>query len=360
MTAEIGQRVARMLPEGRTQREIASEVGMAPDAFSRALRGERGFSAVELAKLADVLKADVYFLITGEPDPNTVRVSARHSYDTATGRHHIPGAGADTPLLEDIVLAYEQVQGDLPESDLPASIDKARAGLRHDFVPDFADRLAAFNIDVVRLTELTTSYSFFIGGRAVIALQGTPNWFRENFALAHELEHLLYQGKLMRSGMDATHTSSEPDANGFAAELLMPEAWMRTVDWESIPESDLAGIIWRLGVSTEALTKRINSLQLPIGHHVLACGSASTQRLLRRHMRASLFSDPITDRMNAAAMRRFPIPLMEAHLARIASGSLRKDTLAWMLAVRPEDLEVDEPADSATLSTDELADVLGL
>lgn len=333
---------------------------MTPDAFSRALRGERGFSAIELATLADKLGADLHFLITGEPDPNLVRVSARHSYDFATGQHHIPGAGADTPYLEDIVLAYEQVQGDLPASRLPANIDEARAGLGADFVPSFADRLGVFGVDVVRLAELTTSYSFFVGDRAVIALQGTPNWFRENWALAHELHHLIYKAAALRSGARIEYTSSEPEANGFAGELLMPAEWMRTIDWVRITDYSLAQYVWGLGVSTDALVKRLTAIGVPFGSHVAAWTQHSTQRLLRRHWSSTVPGDPITDRMNAAATRRFPVPLQEAHLARIAAGSVRKDTLAWMLGVKPDVLDVDEPTAPVALSTDELTAALGL
>ena len=68
MNPSIGQRVLGALPEGTPRKEIARQVGMTEDAFSRALRGQRGFSALELARLAEVLDQDIHLLITGVPD----------------------------------------------------------------------------------------------------------------------------------------------------------------------------------------------------------------------------------------------------------------------------------------------------
>lgn len=63
--------------------------------------------------------------------------------------------------------------------------------------------------------------------------------------------------------------------------------------------------------------------------------------------------------MDAAATRRFPLALQEAHLALIARGSLPKSTLAWMLDVDEDSLEVDEPAPPKPMGSAELAAVLG-
>lgn len=63
---EIGRRVAESLGD-HTQALVADRVGMTPDAMSRALRGMRAFTSVELAAIADVLDADLYWLVTGRP-----------------------------------------------------------------------------------------------------------------------------------------------------------------------------------------------------------------------------------------------------------------------------------------------------
>ena len=47
--------------------------------------------------------------------------------------------------------------------------------------------------------------------------------------------------------------------------------------------------------------------------------------------------------MSAASARSFPSWLKDAHLDGIAAGRLQKGTLAWMLGVDPDTLEVEEP-----------------
>ncbi|HYU86850.1 MAG TPA: DNA-binding protein, partial [Kribbellaceae bacterium] len=63
-----------------------------------------------------------------------------------------------------------------------------REALGLDFVRPLADRLQrVLDVDVVRVADLSTAYSFTIGGRSVIAVPATGNWFFENWSMAHEL-----------------------------------------------------------------------------------------------------------------------------------------------------------------------------
>jgi hypothetical protein len=89
--------------------------------------------------------------------------------------------------------------------------------------------------------------------------------------------------------------------------------------------------------------------------------SYPTQRLLRRHgVALDGTQDEITIRMDQAAQRSFPLSLQERHIKKIATGELGKQTLAWMVGVDPARLEVDSPADTTEMGTDELAAALGL
>lgn len=373
MEPEIGNRVAALLPSGRTSRAIASEIGMTPDAFSRALNGQRGFAAIELARLADVLDADVHFLITGKPDPNRMLVAARHDFDLESGRRDVPGADEDRQILNDVALAYRQAEpAGLPSSALPKTATAAREQLGADFVRPFTDRLESCGIDVVRLPSLSTSYCFTVTGRAVIVVQGTGNWFRENWGLAHELGHLVH-GHADPGLAQSDRQLNEVAANAFAAELLLPSDKICAMDWKRIDASDLASRVWELGVSTQALATRLSSLQVPTSSVIDEWADQPTQRLLRRHWderedpsrewsarsRPSR-DDPITRRMDTAAARRFPLALQDAHLALISKGVLSKSTLAWMLGVDAASLEIDEPAPPVPMASDDVAAALGL
>src|SRR5664279_6646069 len=80
-----------LLAPQRTQRDIAALIGMTPDAFSRSVNGTRSFSSVELAKIAELLRVDVYWLITGNDDPNRLMLFARHTFDRDTREHLVSG-----------------------------------------------------------------------------------------------------------------------------------------------------------------------------------------------------------------------------------------------------------------------------
>ncbi len=353
-------RINQMCPDD-LHRDIAQDVGMTPDAFSRALRDRRQFSSIELARLAERLDADLHWLITGNTDPNRLTVAARHNFDHQTGERDVPGREGDEATIQNIALAYRQAYRE-PETPvaLPDHASKAREVLEDDFVRTFADRLEQrLGVDVVRVPELSTAYSFTIGGRRVITIPATGNWFRENWSMAHELGHLAmgHHDEGLAADVSEKHEAS---ANAFAADLLLPKEVLKEFDWDNISDRELADAVWRLGVSTDALARRLNHVNGYVPSPVASWAGVPTQRLLRRFLMPDhMGDDAITQRMDEAAQRRFPVHLQEAHLAGIAVGSLGKGTLAWMLGIDPDSLEVDAP-DVPEVRADDLAEALGL
>jgi hypothetical protein len=181
-----------------------------------------------------------------------------------------------------------------------------REALGPDFVRPFADRLEKrLGVDVVRVAELSTAYSFTIGGRPVIALPATGNWFRENWDIAHELGHLI-KGHHDEVLSEDDANQHEAAANGFAAELLLPAGDLEKVDWDSVSDSRLADLVWSWGVSADALCRRLYALLGYNSRCVARWGGSPTQRLLRHHLPIESELDEITTRMDEASQRRFP------------------------------------------------------
>ena len=366
MEPEIGRRVLERIGQvspDRKHREIAEHIGMTPDGFSRALNGKRAFSSLELARVADLLGADIHWLITGTPDPHRLVVAARHDFDPYTRERSVPGRDDDGAMLRDIALAYQQAFDDGPDdlTTLPTSPGETRTALGQGFVHPFADRLEdRLRVDVVRVADVSTAYSFTVCGRPVIVVPATGNWFRENWSIAHEFAHLALEHH--DDGLSPTEWDQhESAANAFAADLLLPLDQMQQTNWSVIDAGGLARIVWETGVSADALARRVLSLGLPCGDVVKTWAGLPTQRLLRRHWQASQEDgDPITQRMDAAATRRFPLSLQDAHLEKIATGALGKGTLAWMLGIDRDALEVDAPVEPEEVDTDLLANALGL
>lgn len=354
MDTTINDRVRALVHDRRlVQKALADQVGMTADALSRALSGQRGFGSLELARIADALNVDVYELITGEPDPNRLLVAARHSYDHDTGTYSNNTAEEDRPLLADIRLAYTQAYpgGQPPASQVPSSPEAVREVLGADFVRHLADRLEEHcGVDVVRIPKLGTAYSMFMGTRALIVIASNGNWFRENWDIAHELGHLA-------AGTVGDGARVEAAANNFAARLLLPEDMILQVDWTSLTLEALGEHLWQWGVSTDALRIRLGSLGVRTSSEVDGWLRASTPQLLRNALPAHI--SEMIERQREAAARRFPTALTDEHEKAIADGRLGKGTLAWMLGVSEDALEVAEP-ELRHGSVDGLADMLGL
>ena len=352
MKNEIGQRIAERIDalEPRVPRKVfAQRVEMPPDALSRALSGQRGISSLELVRIAEALDADIHELVTGTPDPRRVVLAARHDFDRASGLRSVPSMKDDRETIESIRVAYEQAS--LPARDTvnaPADPGKMRELLGDGFSRPFIDRIESkLGVDVIRVAELGTAYTGTIGGRSVIMIPAKGNWFRENWDLAHELAHL--------AGLE-----QEDEANLFAAELLLPAALLESVTWANVSAQTVAEVLWETGVSTEALRNRLDALHLS---NVALRDSLNvpTQAVLRKARSWShSFGDAITERMDSAGRRRFPIELQEAHEAKIEAGTLGVAFLAWMRGVSEAWIADAYEPHQQSVSADELADAFGV
>ena len=220
METTIGARVAQAIPGTLTQAALAQKIEMTPDALSRSIHGKRAFATVELARIADVLKVDLYYLVTGEPDPHRLVPSARHAYDPETRQRSVGGLTEDREICEGIHLAYRQAYPQAAgRAELPSTVEDWRERLGVGFPRDFLQRLVDAGVDVVRVRGLSTSYSFWSAGRPVIAVGTSGNWFYQNWSLAHELGHLAlgHQGVLPGDPATAGPLSSpHPDTTAMS------------------------------------------------------------------------------------------------------------------------------------------------
>lgn len=370
MEAEIGARVRERIKTvmpGVPQADIARLIELPADAFSRSLNGKRAFTAVELVELAHLLRTSAHWFITGEEDPFAVRYAGRHTFDRDLGEHVPIDWDDEHRPLADVALAYVQAYAgdDLPPVRRnPTSAADARKRLievgGEGFIRHLADHIEiAFGIDVVRISAVSRGFAIEVLRRSVIVIDETPNWFRENFSLAHELAHVL-AGELSELGDKACDDpAAEKRANAFAAELLLPASRIRSIDWMSASTSFVAEFLWETGVSTEALGIRFGGTRTKIGPEVGAALALKTQALLRQ-CDVPAEGELISERMRDATQRRFPRHLVAAHRAAVSDGKLGPQTLAWMLGVDPETLEEELAPPVVSADIDWLARELGL
>ncbi|SON59281.1 hypothetical protein MSIMFI_00764 [Mycobacterium simulans] len=342
---------------------------MTPDAFSRSLNGARSFSSIEIARLADELGQDVHWLITGQPDPMRPRLAARHFYDPDTRSHEVPDREQDEAVLLDIALAYRQAYPHDTGSSRwkqPTTVEEIRDRLQPNFVRPFIERVEQnLGIDVVRLKEISHSYTLTIGSHTVIVIPASGSWFYENWSIAHELGHVAAQD--MDTDLPTTkRREHETRANAFAAELLLPIHDVKPVAWSTVTKEQLAQFLWDHGVSMIALQNRLAALRIRMPELITRWAAAGTFHLLRLagenlDGKGTPSGHLVAERRRGASERRFPIGLQEAHMKRIAHGQLGNETLAWMLGVDVDrlDTEIDAPPEPATVDAGHLAEMLG-
>lgn len=219
----------------------------------------------------------------------------------------------------------------------------ARRLLGDGFTHDLPGRITqSLDVDVWVLDLKGDAYSLVADGRRVIVAKRTSNWFRQNFSIAHELGHLAVDSLCDDSLGDAG--DHEAAANAFAAELLMPEAELRSFDWQRFSLPVLAEHLWEWGISTQALSVRLRSLGLAPGVEIAAALTLKTQTFLRRHWAKPPGPDPITLRMELAAERRVPTELTSLLEERVVQGLAPVESLAYALGVPATELEVEVPS----------------
>ncbi|HEX4058895.1 MAG TPA: ImmA/IrrE family metallo-endopeptidase [Galbitalea sp.] len=265
------------------------------------------------------------------PDPFAVRVAGRHLYDRVTHGY----VRLDEPSwLTQLALAYERVYAApaVPAVRNAFNAARARDALAPDFLLDFATAVeATFDVDVIRLDNVDGDFAFGTAGHAAIVVGTTPNWFFQNWSMAHELGHIL-RGELADQSPVIGARTSERAANAFASELLLPAEVVSSRDWLEPLEADVADFVWESGVSTRALASRLRSLKIETSPGVRAMLASSTSRLVLRS--SILLKDPsgLQRRAAASSTPRLPFDLVDAHRTAIAEGRISSDSLDWLLA----------------------------
>lgn len=327
---------------------------MKPDALSRALNGQRGFSSRELARIADEIGADLYWLVTGERDPRRVSVAARHVWDVDRGVRMNPGRSRDEALLQRVVETYNAAfpDGPPPSRPIPDTPEAMRDVLGEGFVRQFSAAVETrLGVDVIRLPMLSTDYSLTIGARAIVMLTTTPNWFRSNWSLSHELAHLALGH---HGGGTRPNESDEAPADDFAARLLLPEELVARQNWHAMNAGGVARFLWETGVSTAAMKHRLATMRIHPPSEVVAALKQATPITIRVHTADEPESFEVRRavvlRQQESSTRAVPSILVDALQQRVEDGAISPEHLAWILDVSVDEIDFPEPNDDEDLA----------
>ncbi|MCW2751294.1 MAG: hypothetical protein JWR83_2404 [Aeromicrobium sp.] len=286
---------------GLTQRDFALQIGLDDSKLSKSLSGSRRFSSLDLARIADLGRVTVDWLITGD-EPRlalaarttggSANIAIREAKRLSTMRSDMAVLGFPQPwrplevnvhsdawvnqgdtLAEAALARVRQIDGPQQRGDLAEVVeavfgaDVAILDLGNDF-----DGLATSSDDV-KLIVLATSQ--------------VPA--RQRFTLAHELGHLLAgddQGVHLDQDIfdrAQARTPSEVRANAFAASFLMPaDALRAAVGTAGLTEPGFAALACDLNVTPSALAFRLKTLRL------IDSATCDRFRTLTGHMAATV------------------------------------------------------------------------
>jgi len=297
MTATDQERIGERLrvartASGMTQEQAAESVGLSRTTLVAIEKGDREPRAEELIALAKLYDVSVHSLLR----PTAMKVEIVGQFRKKPSR--APGADRDAiaalGLLHDIAAAYIELERRLNKVsaiDYPPErrIGRGRiAQQAEEIAAELRSRLGLglgplSNLEAILELELglrifvralpssvSGAYAYHPELGACIVLNKLHPHSRRRWTLVHELAHFMTT-RFEPTVMMASETRKSPDdvfADGFAAAFLMPSATVRRIFEEYVgAEGKFAArhlILGarRLGVSLEAFTRQLESLDL--------------------------------------------------------------------------------------------------
>jgi Zn-dependent peptidase ImmA (M78 family)/transcriptional regulator with XRE-family HTH domain len=350
----VSERVLGLIEaSGLSQREFALRVGLDESKMSKSLSGTRRFSSVDLARIAELSRVTVDWLITGEE--SALAVAARTTGGKAGTA--LEAAKRYSTLRTDITsLGYPQPwQPVAMRPDKNGYIEQGRS-LARGALAQVSDagrsvsvgNLAAlveevFGVDVA-VVNLGTGFDGLAASSdevklIVLATSQVPG--RQRFTLAHELGHLLAGDDqdihLDRNIYDKAQAKdpSEMRANAFASAFLMPEHILRTaVGSTGLSEDAFAALSCDLMVTPPALAYRLLQVRL------IDAGTCDRFKKLTESLAASLAGrgEEFARRVADARTPRPPGLLVRDTYAAYESGAATLRPYANLLGVDVDEL----------------------
>lgn len=352
--SSVPERVLSLIEaSGLTRREFGQQVGLDESKMSKSLSGARRFSSVDLARIADLGKVTVDWLITGEEPPLAlaarttggnagIALTAAKRYSTL--RTDIAALGYPQPWqARSQVLSrggYAEQGRSLARDALTRVTEAGRSIATGNLVTLIEE---VFGVDVA-VVELGTGLDGLAASSEqvkliVLATSQVPA--RQRFTLAHELGHLLagddQDVHLDRDVYDKTQSKdpSEMRANAFASAFLMPEDLLRTaLGSTGLTEPAFAALACDLMVTPSALAYRLLHLRL------IDAGTCDRYKAITASRAASLAArgEEFAQRVTQASTPRPPGLLVRDTYAAYECGAATLRPYANLLGVDVDEL----------------------
>jgi len=277
---KLGKRVARARAASHlNQQDLATKIGIDRTAISKVESGSRGLDALELARLAKVLKRPIDWFVASPLSAAAGRRDARRKQlvDDSPADIVLEDLARDVELLRELEVLVED---DLfiPEKKV-SDVDDARAiaedfrrfvGINHGPLWEL-QRIAegaglfSFSIDLED-DNLDGSY-LAVDKTGVALINGRAPTGRRRFTLAHELGHHLFQDPYSDEWVvDQSIGSRERLVNAFAIHFLLPaseveERWTVFTEQHGLRASAII-IAAEYGISWTAVCAHLVNLNM--------------------------------------------------------------------------------------------------
>lgn len=355
--AHLAARIARARERaGLSQSELAERVGLTQSAISRIETGARGVDSLELAAIAQTLRASVVDLLEERPLAEELEIAARLgevsdtvAVDAALSRvldlvrldRILDDAGeADAPLeLEPIQLPRSAKAID--QGKALATMLRKRWELGDDPLPpnlvNLVEQLSGLNVALEPMDERVAGLCARIDDFAITLVDSSVTYGRQRFTMAHELCHFVLRDGdrlVVDERLSGSKTKIEMRANAFAAHFLLPEQSIhRYIRSREIDGAVVVELQYTFGASLDSLLWHL----LNLGH------ITDSRRREFQHTGAKAFAfrygyDSEWQRLEAErGIRRPPTSLYKRALAAYEHGAISIEPLADLLSRRDTD-----------------------
>lgn len=264
---------------GMGQGEFALAIGLDAPKLSKSMTGTRRFTSLDVARIAEVGKVSVDWLLSGE-EP-ALAMAARRAEGTSSG------AAVDVAKR---LAGLRRVANELGQPQ-HVRLPHASAGPRHGvgerlaaeavrmvadaghlttspYLASVTESVFGVDVSIVDLGPGFDGLSVAAPGTTMILAAPSPNAARQRFTIAHELGHLC-AGDDQEIHLDQDiyapelrANPSEVQANAFAAAFLMPVEALRDQVKAGFDEVAFSRLTLDCAVSPPALAIRLGRLQL--------------------------------------------------------------------------------------------------
>jgi len=281
---------------GITLNELARQQHIAPHTMEKATRGEPSLTFNQLEKVAKFFNRGILFFLEKTP--------AREEQVYSPQFRTLSSQKANlTPNLKNIIQRFEKQRetyigllediGEQPGSgwepvDMPqpsqsnikgvaafvrlwlgvgsrCSFDELRSAVESKGILVFVSNGYQGQWKIAKENPVR-GFSMYYPEFPIIVIKKLDAKVAQTFTLAHELGHLLLHRESMIDVEDDfySHQGRERDANAFAGNLLVPDAFVDDIDWQHFPldtvnayENYLKSYSKQWGVSVEAILRRL-------------------------------------------------------------------------------------------------------